>query len=253
MTDALSTQARNIKLLIRNAKGQTVKVVGAGDKANSTWHGVKWKPRSKGTYSYVVMAQDSAGNEQTKAGGGKVKVKSHPLEGSAAYVMHLSSMPPVKEAWSVTVYTLAGTLIPNPEKRYQFNNRSRLTRNPDGSVDIYLQATAPAEAPAQKANWLPVAPGQGFEVIWRLMGTRPSGSRASWTAAAGSRRRSLRRTDQPVRGRAGMSSPCHSGGGSRLYWRGPPGAAEEAAGDRGGSDGWFCGAGARQSGRTGHQ
>ena len=96
-----------------------------------------------------------------------------PLDGSAAYVMHLSSMPPVKEAWSVTVYTLAGTLIPNPEKRYQLNNRSKLTRNPDGSVDIYLQATAPAD-PGQKANWLPVAPGQGFEVIWRLMGTKPS-------------------------------------------------------------------------------
>jgi hypothetical protein len=96
-----------------------------------------------------------------------------PLEGSAAYVMHQSSMPPVKEAWSVTVYTLAGTLIPNPEKRYQLNNSSSLTRNPDGSVDIYLQSTAPAD-PAQKANWLPVAPGQGFEVIWRLMGPKPS-------------------------------------------------------------------------------
>jgi hypothetical protein len=96
-----------------------------------------------------------------------------PLDGSAAYVMHLSSMPPVQEAWSVTVYTLAGTLIPNPEKRYQLNNRSKLTRNPDGSLDIYLQATPPAD-PAQKANWLPVAPGQGFEVIWRLMGTKPS-------------------------------------------------------------------------------
>jgi hypothetical protein len=87
--------------------------------------------------------------------------------------MHLSSMPPVREAWSVTVYTLAGTLIPNQENRYQFNNRSKLTRNPDGSVDIYLQATAPAD-PAQAADWLPVAPGQGFEVIWRLMGTKPS-------------------------------------------------------------------------------
>jgi hypothetical protein len=100
-----------------------------------------------------------------------------PLDGSAAYVMHLRSMPPITEGWSVTVYTLQGFLVPNKMKRYQLNDRSKLTRNPDGSVDIYLQPTEPAD-PGQAANWLPTPgptpPGQGFEVIWRLMGTRPA-------------------------------------------------------------------------------
>ena len=39
-------------------------------------------------------------------------------------------------------------------------------------MDIYVQATQPADA-AQAQNWLPVASGQGFEVIWRLLAPEP--------------------------------------------------------------------------------
>jgi hypothetical protein len=97
----------------------------------------------------------------------------HALTGSNAYVVHLDSLPPVNGTWTVTAYTLQGMLIPNAIRRYQLNDRSKLTKNPDGSVDIYLQSTEPAD-PAQAANWLPVTPaGQGFEVIWRLMAPKP--------------------------------------------------------------------------------
>jgi hypothetical protein len=95
-----------------------------------------------------------------------------PLSGSSAYVMHLPTLPPVDQGWTVTAYTLQGFLIPNPIKRYQLNSRSKLTRNPDGSVDIYLQSNEPSD-PAQAANWLPTPPGQGFEVIWRLLAPKP--------------------------------------------------------------------------------
>jgi hypothetical protein len=95
-----------------------------------------------------------------------------PLDGSSAYVMHLQSLPPVNQGWTVTVYSLQGFLVPNPIKRYQFNDRSALTRNPDGSVDIYLQSAEPTD-PAQAANWLPTPAGQGFEVMWRLMAPKP--------------------------------------------------------------------------------
>jgi len=95
-----------------------------------------------------------------------------PLSGSTAYVMHLPSLPPVNEGWTLTVYSLQGFLIPNSEHRYQFNDRSKLTRNPDGSVDIYLQSTEPSD-PAQAADWLPTKAGQGFEVMWRLLAPKP--------------------------------------------------------------------------------
>ena len=90
-----------------------------------------------------------------------------PLNGSTRYVLHLSSMPPANEGWSLTVYDLKGAMIPNSINRYAFTNTSTLVSNPDGSVDFYLQADQPSD-PAQASNWLPTADGQGFEVTWRL-------------------------------------------------------------------------------------
>jgi hypothetical protein len=96
-----------------------------------------------------------------------------PLSGSTDYVLHMPVAPPANEGWSLTVYDLHGFLIPNPINRYEFSNKSKLTHNSDGSVDIYLQASRPSD-PAQVSNWLPTASGQGFEVIWRLLGPKPA-------------------------------------------------------------------------------
>ena len=90
-----------------------------------------------------------------------------PLNGSTPYVLHLKPAPPANEGWSLTVYNLHGALIANPIDRYAFSDTSQLTRNSDGSIDFYLQSTQPTD-PAQAANWLPTASGQGFEVMWRL-------------------------------------------------------------------------------------
>ncbi len=95
-----------------------------------------------------------------------------PLSGTTHYVLHLPEMPPASEGWSLTVYNLKGALIPNSINRYEFSSSSVLTKNPDGSVDIYLQADQPSD-PAQAANWLPTASGQGFEVMWRLLAPQP--------------------------------------------------------------------------------
>lgn len=89
------------------------------------------------------------------------------LAGSSSYVVHLVQPPPSK-GWTLTVYDTKGALIQNSVDRYQFSNASKLAKNADGSVDIFVQATAPTDA-AKAQNWLPVADGQGFEVIWRLM------------------------------------------------------------------------------------
>ncbi len=94
-----------------------------------------------------------------------------PLNGSTRYVLHLSSPPPSDEGWSLTVYNLKGAMIQNSINRYAFTNSSELARNPDGSVDFYLQADQPSD-PAQESNWLPTADGQGFEVTWRLLAPR---------------------------------------------------------------------------------
>ena len=96
----------------------------------------------------------------------------HALNGSNAYVLHLPPSLPVDEGWSLTVYSLQGSMIANSLGRFAINDSSALTRNADGSADIYLQSTEPTST-AQAANWLPTGAGQGFEVTWRLLAPVP--------------------------------------------------------------------------------
>jgi len=92
-----------------------------------------------------------------------------PLTGASNYTVHIAAggLPPVNGFWSITSYTSKGTLIPNPINRYVINDRSNLTYNPDGSVDLYLQSTSPSV----QQNWLPTPVGAPFELIWRLYAT----------------------------------------------------------------------------------
>jgi hypothetical protein len=96
-----------------------------------------------------------------------------PLNGSRRYVLHMPAPPPTTEGWSLTVYNLHGSLMANPLNRFAFTNTSTLVRNSDGSINFYLQSNPPASS-SHRTNWLPVTPGQGFEVTWRLFAPRPS-------------------------------------------------------------------------------
>jgi hypothetical protein len=96
------------------------------------------------------------------------------LDGSTPYVLHLAAAPPTAEGWSVTVYTMAGALVAGPGGRTSaLTSISPLTSNADGSIDLYLQPTAPATA-GEASNWIPTPAGQPFEVAWRLFA--PTGS-----------------------------------------------------------------------------
>ncbi|MFN8623957.1 MAG: DUF1254 domain-containing protein [Chloroflexota bacterium] len=95
------------------------------------------------------------------------------LDGSSSYVLHLPGPPPGREGWSLTVYDLHGALVANPLDRYAFTNHAALTTNADGSVDLLLGPTQPADA-AQAANWLPTPSGEGFEVAWRVFAPDPA-------------------------------------------------------------------------------
>ena len=90
-----------------------------------------------------------------------------PLDGSKAYALHLTEAPPTHEGWSLSAYNTSGNIMPTNPARNAFTNISDLHRNPDGSIDIYLQPTAPS-LPEQAQNWIPVLAGQDFELTWRL-------------------------------------------------------------------------------------
>ena len=85
------------------------------------------------------------------------------LNGQHDYVLHFPSggLPPNDAFWSLTMTDAKGVLVANPINRYSLGDRSGLVSNADGSIDIYIQNTAPA---GHAANWLP-APAGGF-MLW---------------------------------------------------------------------------------------
>ncbi len=95
------------------------------------------------------------------------------LNGAHNYVIHFApgQMPPARYFWSLTMYDQSFFLVPNSINRYSLGNRSHLTRNSDGSVDIYLQHSAPA---GHQSNWLPAPASGTFEVTLRMYGPKQS-------------------------------------------------------------------------------
>ncbi len=102
------------------------------------------------------------------------------------YVIHFDKggLPPVKGFWSLTMYDPEFFFVPNPINRYNLSQRNTFVTNPDGSVDLYLQAESPG--PDKEANWLPAPKGK-FVPMLRLywpQDTPPSILDGSWKPPA---------------------------------------------------------------------
>ncbi|MGH2461392.1 MAG: DUF1214 domain-containing protein, partial [Chloroflexota bacterium] len=87
----------------------------------------------------------------------------HTLNGQHDNIMHFPAgqLPPNNAFWSLTMGDAHNHFVANPINRYSVSDRSGLVPNADGSVDIYIQNTAPA---GQESNWLP-APVGDF-ILW---------------------------------------------------------------------------------------
>lgn len=88
------------------------------------------------------------------------------LSGAHDYVVHFApgGLPPTDAFWSLTMTIAPGYLVANPINRYSLGDRSGLVPNADGSIDIYIQQSAPA---GHEANWLP-APSGDFMLFLRV-------------------------------------------------------------------------------------
>lgn len=93
----------------------------------------------------------------------KVDGTGRKLSGAHDYMLRFppGGLPPNSAFWSLTMGDTKNHFVPNSLNRYSVSDRSRLIRNTDGSVDIYIQSTAP---PDHQSNWLP-APSGGF-ILW---------------------------------------------------------------------------------------
>jgi hypothetical protein len=89
--------------------------------------------------------------------------EGHTLSGEHNYIMHFTAgqLPPNNAFWSLTMGDTKNRFVPNSINRYNVSDRSGLAPNPDGSVDIYIQNSAPV---GHESNWLP-SPLGNF-ILW---------------------------------------------------------------------------------------
>ena len=91
-------------------------------------------------------------------------------------------LPPADAFWSLTMYTQAGYLHPNPDRIYAVGDRTKgLRKGSDGSLTITISRKRPKGAAA--ANWLP-APAGRFRVLMRIYEPRRSALERPLEAAA---------------------------------------------------------------------
>lgn len=101
-----------------------------------------------------------------------------PFNGQDGYVIHFApgTTPPQRGFWSITVYDQDGFLVPNSIDRFDVGSQTGLVSNPDGSIDIYLQSTAPY---GHESNWLPIPNGQ-FSLTLRIYWPQDTVLRKEW-------------------------------------------------------------------------
>ncbi len=120
-------------------------------RATTAWLGPGWNLPADAVYP--LSKKDTNGNDYNGA--------------EHKYVLHFDEgqFPPVKGFWSLTMYDEHNFLAANSLNRYTLSQRDKFVRNPDGSVDLYLQTDSPGEA--KETNWLP-APKAKFGLMFRL-------------------------------------------------------------------------------------
>lgn len=107
----------------------------------------------------------------------------HPLNGANKYVLHFDKgkTPPTQAFWSLTMYNNKHFLVANPIDRYAIGDRDKLTFNPDGSLDLYLQHDNPGKD--KESNWLP-APKDDFNVMLRIYSPKQEMLERRWEPPA---------------------------------------------------------------------
>ena len=97
-----------------------------------------------------------------------VDADGNPFDSSNNYVLHFDKgeIPPARAFWSVTLYNQDQFFAKNAIDRYTLGSNDPLKKNPDGSIDIYIQRESPGKD--KEANWLPAPESGHFSLTMRL-------------------------------------------------------------------------------------
>lgn len=95
---------------------------------------------------------------------------SQPLSGTSQYTVTFTAdqIPSATAFWSLTMYGANQFLVPNEINRYSLGTQSKFAYGDDGSLTLYLQASAPSSD--EMPNWLPSPASGSFYVVLRIYG-----------------------------------------------------------------------------------
>jgi hypothetical protein len=101
-----------------------------------------------------------------------------PLEGGNNYRLHVPPNVPVREFWSVTIYSLeTSSFFLNAPNLTLGSLNKELAKNADGSVDLYFGPKPPA---GHESNWLYTQAGQKWFPWFRLYGPEKAVLDKTW-------------------------------------------------------------------------
>jgi hypothetical protein len=102
-----------------------------------------------------------------------------PLDGGRSYRLHLPPDVPVKDFWSLILYSdQTRSQIQTDQRFPSIGSQSKgLRANADGSIDVYFGPEAPS---GKESNWVQTVPGRGWNVVLRLYGALEPWFGQSW-------------------------------------------------------------------------